>query len=447
MVCRRTSILDGIDVGVLQARLTAMQMAHLDLTSGAKVQAASYTQAQGSKMVTYTLANIGDLTQAILALQTQIDTLNGQSVNPYDASAAWSTPEMGDWLPQIRSPDAEINQYRDRMVARIRDHVRNDGQASGGVERILDNTVGAHLRLRAKPDYRALAAPPGGRDSTPSGPTSSAAAEALWRLSPSDHGRYNDLERQLTVGSSCAWRCGTSSSTATPGAEPLAARAHRPRRGPLRHRLPGGRPGPVVEPLPGARHKYLRGGIEIDDDGVAIAYHPQGRAERLLQRPRVDDLGARRARGSGRLAPGGPRLRHPARRPAARRLSVFAPVLGRLKMLARYYGLELQQAAIGAALGTYVTSPYDPEQVMDAIGGGEDEQLSAYQQLRADWSDERPAMFNGVKVPSLAPGEDIKTVSAAHPHEGFEAFAHEMQAAGASPSASPSSSSTRTGRR
>jgi hypothetical protein len=81
MVCRRTSILDGIDVGVLQARLTAMQMAHLDLTSGAKVQAASYTQAQGSKMVTYTLANIGDLTQAILALQTQIDTLNGQSVN------------------------------------------------------------------------------------------------------------------------------------------------------------------------------------------------------------------------------------------------------------------------------------------------------------------------------------------------------------------------------
>ncbi len=52
--------------------------------------------------------------------------------------------------------------------------------------------------------------------------------------------------------------------------------------------------------------------------------------------------------------------------------------------------------------------------------------------MRTDWHEERPALFNGVKVPTLAPGEDIKTVAAAHPHEGFEAFAHEMQAAGAS---------------
>jgi hypothetical protein len=80
MSCR-TSILDGIDITSLQTRLAAMQQAYLDLTSGAKVQVASYTQGDGSRTVTYTQANIADLTQAILAVQTQIDRFNCQTVN------------------------------------------------------------------------------------------------------------------------------------------------------------------------------------------------------------------------------------------------------------------------------------------------------------------------------------------------------------------------------
>lgn len=93
-------------------------------------------------------------------------------------------------------------------------------------------------------------------------------------------------------------------------------------------------------------------------------------------------------------------------------------------MLARYYGIELQAAAIAAAIGTYVTSPYDPNEVQEALG--EDRELGFYQALRARWNDERPAMFNGSRIPALAPGEDIKTVAAAHPHSGFVDFAHEM---------------------
>lgn len=77
MSCR-TSILDGVSVAVLQTRLVAMQTAYLDLVSGAKVQVASYTQGDGAKGVTYTMANIGDLTQSILTVQTQIDQLTGR---------------------------------------------------------------------------------------------------------------------------------------------------------------------------------------------------------------------------------------------------------------------------------------------------------------------------------------------------------------------------------
>lgn len=78
---RRTSILDGIGVPALQVRLASMQQAYLDLTSGAKVQVASYSQGDGGKSVTYTMANIADLTQAILSVQSQIDTATGCRVN------------------------------------------------------------------------------------------------------------------------------------------------------------------------------------------------------------------------------------------------------------------------------------------------------------------------------------------------------------------------------
>src|SRR6266702_10100 len=82
--------------------------------------------------------------------------VSNSSLFPYDA-ASYQKQEMGDWYPWVRSPDSEINVSRDIMVSRSRDLARNDGWASGGITRILDNTIGAHMRLSANPDYRALA--------------------------------------------------------------------------------------------------------------------------------------------------------------------------------------------------------------------------------------------------------------------------------------------------
>jgi hypothetical protein len=81
LMFQRTSILDGMDINVLKTRMAAMQLAYLDLTTGNKVQVASYTQGDGSKSVSYTMANIAALTQAIIAVQTQIDQLSGIQLN------------------------------------------------------------------------------------------------------------------------------------------------------------------------------------------------------------------------------------------------------------------------------------------------------------------------------------------------------------------------------
>ncbi len=73
----RTSVLDGIDIATLQSKLSAMQLALLDLQSGKQIASASYSQGDGSKSVTYRADDIGELTQAILMVQTQIDSLQG----------------------------------------------------------------------------------------------------------------------------------------------------------------------------------------------------------------------------------------------------------------------------------------------------------------------------------------------------------------------------------
>lgn len=346
------------------------------------------------------------------------------SLFPYEAANV-QTQEMGQWFPYIRSPDSEINQFRDRMVARSRDLSRNDGWANGGITRILDNTVGAHLRLSANPDWRALSRFSKEFDAVWADEFRQA-VESLWRSFSEDLGRFNDVSRQLTVSQQLR----LSMRHKLIDGESLFVNYWMPER--------VGRgaaqyatsfmvvdPDRLSNPYQMVDQKHLRGGVEIDDNGVPLAYHIRKahqndwyNAVESMEWERVereDDDGWRR-------------VIHDFERDRAgqnRGIGVFTPVLAHAKMLARYYGVELQAATVATIFGTYVTSPYDPamvEAAMDSDGND----LGFYQDLRADWSQERPAMLNGVRVPTLAPGEEIKQVNAAHPHSGFGDFAHEM---------------------
>ncbi|WNC90949.1 phage portal protein [Paraburkholderia sp. FT54] len=346
------------------------------------------------------------------------------SLFPYEAASV-QTKEMGEWFPWIRSPDSEINFARDRMVSRSRDLARNDGWASGGITRILDNTVGAHMRLSANPDWQYLR-----RFNEKFDPTWAdefrKAVEALWRGYSEDLGRYNDVTRQLTMSQQLR----------------LA----------LRHKLIDGEdlfvahwmperigrgaaqfatafllvdPDRLSNPYQMVDTKYLRGGVEIDDYGVPVAYHIR-KAHQNDWYNAVESMEWERVEREDE--DGWRRVIHDFERDRAgqnRGIGVFTPVLAHAKMLARYYGVELQAATVATIFGTYVTSPYDPKMV-EAAMDSDGEELGFYQDLRADWSKERPAMLSGVRVPTLAPGEEIKQVNAAHPHVGFEDFAHEM---------------------
>jgi len=77
------SIFAGMSTAQLQSALAAAQQAYLDLSTGAKVVTASYTQGDGAKSVTYTAAQLPQLTALIRSLQAQLGLLpNGGARRP-----------------------------------------------------------------------------------------------------------------------------------------------------------------------------------------------------------------------------------------------------------------------------------------------------------------------------------------------------------------------------
>jgi lambda family phage portal protein len=345
---------------------------------------------------------------------------------PYD-SAQWYSPEMGDWLPWIRSPDTEINLYRDRMVARNRDLERNDGWAAGALNTILDSVIGGDYTLVAEPDYQALALYNPAFDDRWAEAYQDV-VEALWRGYANDIGHYNDLAQQASVTQNFRLN--------------------------LRHKLLDGEglqltywlpelmgagaaqfatcftvidPDRLSNPYQMVDTKYLRGGVEINDHGVPLAYH-------IREAHQNDWYNAVESMTWDRVVrqddDGFIRVLHDFDRGRAgqhRGVSVFTPILSRLKMLATYYGVELQAATVASVFGTFITSPLDQQMIEEALSDGrKDNGLGAYQEIREEFHKKNTLMLNRVRVPTLAPGEDIKTVSSERPNDAFSPFTHEM---------------------
>ena len=355
---------------------------------------------------------------------------------PYDA-AQWFSPEMGDWLPRIHSPDYEIDWNRDRIVARSRDLFRNEPWARGAIGRILDSTIGSEYRLVAKPDWQWLGRRYGPGFDAVWARDFRQAAEALFRCYARDLGHYNDVERQLNVsqqfrlalahklvdGESVLLGYWLEDRVGFGGAEYATA-----------HRVLD--PDRLANPYLLVDNRYLRGGVELDEWGAPIAYHIR-EAEPYDWYNAVESMTWERIE---REDPDGfIRVIHDYDRDRAgqhRGLSIFAPIIPRLKMLARYYGVELQAATVASVLGLAVTSPYDQEEVRQAVSGGEigpnsvppgigfyDDYLGS---RRGQYGYRDGLMMGGVKLPVLGLGEKIEGVNAARPASNFSPFTHEM---------------------
>jgi len=66
------SIFQGMSRDALQQALNAAQQAYIDLSTGAKGESYSYSQGDGARAVTYSKANIAELSALIRQLQVQL---------------------------------------------------------------------------------------------------------------------------------------------------------------------------------------------------------------------------------------------------------------------------------------------------------------------------------------------------------------------------------------
>jgi lambda family phage portal protein len=338
----------------------------------------------------------------------------------YDAANMFG-PEMGEWNPWLRSADGEVNNDRDRMVARSRDVVRNDGWAAGGITRIVDSAVGSQFRLVAKPDYRALALAGGGAFDTSWADEFGRAAEAEWRMWANDAGKHCDAARQLNM-TQMFWLALRHKVVDGDALAPLLWLPERIGEGSARYATTVQLVDPdrLSNPYQQQDTRDLRGGCQLDRLGVTVGYHireaHQGDMYLAQESMRWDYF--------ERETPWGrPVVVHdyePERRGQHRGTSVITPVLGAMRMLSRYDQAELQQALLQTIFATFIQSPFDPADVNSSLN--EDGALSEFQKLRSEFHEGNPLSLNGARIPALAPGEEIKSVTATRPNSGFEAF-------------------------
>lgn len=347
------------------------------------------------------------------------------AIFPYDA-ASWYTTDMSEWMPRIHSPDYEINFSRDRMVARSRDLVRNDTWAAGALRSILDSTIGGAYRLSAMPDYMALSRHAKGFDAAWATEFRQA-AEAEWRAYADDVGRYNDVHRAMTV----TQQLRQAMEHMLVDGDALAMTSWMPERmgyGAAKfataYQIVD--PDRLSNPYQAMDTEFMRGGVELDRNGVPVAYHVRRAEPNDFYATTESMIWDRIARED---ADGFLRVMHHFERHRAgqhRGVGVLVPAMGRLKMLNRFYGVSLQAATINSVFGTFVTSPFDQQMVEDALSPDGQEGLTWYQDMRADFHERRGPRLNDAVIPTLAPGEDIKSVSATHPTSEFGPFVRQM---------------------
>lgn len=349
--------------------------------------------------------------------------LTGWPGLPYDAADIYGQRMQG-WNPPLFSADTERSPWRNRIVSRVRDLVRNDGWASGAVTRVLDNAVGVTLRPISKPDYRFLAHITGNSafDATWAHEFARA-VDSNWRSWANDPLLFNDAERMLTFSQQMhlAFRHLIVDGDAL---------AHIPW---LEENIGLGRarygtavqiidPDRLSNPQNQFDLKNMRNGVEINDAGVPIAYHIRNAHE-------CDWYSASEAVTWSRIPRetswGRPQVVHFFEHHRGGQhtggTGMLTPVLQRLKMLIKYDGAEMDSAILNAIFAAYIESPYDEGMTAEALEGG-DETLGAYQEMRGVFHKQHNISMQGSRLPILFPGEKINTVTAARPASNFREF-------------------------
>ena len=327
--------------------------------------------------------------------------------------ASRTDPDLLAWLPRRVSPVTALpTADRDLLTGRIADLTRNDGWASSGVSRIVDNIIGAGWGLNVALPRRRL-----GLSEQQATELAGAIEEAFdeWASDPAscDRGLRESFGGLLALAYRHVCRDG----------EAIAAISYDARRGDWGTSVETIHPSRLAQPDFAPETASFRQGIELGTAGEPVAYHIR------VAHPGdglAATLAGRRFARLPRTLNGYRIVVHafePSEAGQIRGVPLLAPVVKKLRMLGRYDETELQAALLNASLATFITAPFDHAAMAEALSGGGQEGLNAYLSDRLTyWKDAPPIHLPGSQVNFLYPGERAEHSPPTHPNAVFEPF-------------------------
>lgn len=331
------------------------------------------------------------------------------------AGAGYSHQSTRVWNPILASADADLLYDRDTLVARARDLTRNDGAAAAAVIHAADLIVGHRWVLAAKPDYRAL-----GIDRTAARELGRAMEREFyaWAHDPRKH---CDKRRRQTFPGLLTLM---AKQWAGPEGEGLGVLGWREE---ARRQILGARyatcldvidPDRLSNPFGQPDTDFLRGGIELDEDGAPVAAH--------FRKGHEIDAGFSAKQYEWERVPwenpgGRPIVLHVFDHDRAgqnRGVTRFAPILIALRQLAQITEAEASNTLLNALFGAFIKTGYDPKSIAEALST---EDVNAWD-IRSAFYEKAPLLLNNVRMPVLAPGDEVQLNTASRTTQPFIEF-------------------------
>lgn len=319
---------------------------------------------------------------------------------------------LANWYPPNVSADYALTFDRNIIAARVHDLARNDGWASGALQKHVDAVIGAQWRLMAKPDYRALGL-------TPEWAREFATrVEARFRMWAEDPLRYCDAARQtnftglvgllyrhfIADGECLAiarWLPGRAATYAT------SIQAIAPSR--------------ISNPMGKINNPSLRDGVARDPStGAATGYWI--RRSHQFDGALGDYMGEMSWDFFARETEWGrPKTIHhfEARQAGQTRgESWLAPILEKFRNVQIYDRTELQAAIVNALFAAWITSPFDHQELADGLNTD----MSSYSAERVAFHEKSDLKFGDGRMGLLYQGEQVQMPNKPHPNVVFPAY-------------------------
>lgn len=347
-------------------------------------------------------------------------------------AASTTSAELACWNPRLMSADRKMLPEKAKAEARAHDLVRNNGYARGAVQNQKDRLVGDGYRLQLQPVYKLL-----GIDSDVAAKWASQ-VEVAFHAWADDPDCWIDVQRKRTftqflreaaaselvqgefflvrqwkgspVGYSTCFTSVEPERISTPAQAIMGIGMNQTE---------------MVAP----NGNRIRAGVELLKDGEAVAYH--------IRQTHENDVNSVSLAGTAGVWDRITKVNEFGWRQVihifeadspdqTRGFSAFASTLQKMKMMDMQEDLELQLSQLSTAFAMYIKTPGGRAKAEQIMGTNDAEEFARFM---GDIMDMQSAHYgaagvniNGVKLPVLAPDDDIGVVASHNQPTNHEQF-------------------------